>query len=77
MIEQELPAAKIKDIGNRHHQDNDEKDFEVKTVKDEKLIDSLPERDDECIFERDMYNFGDQDDLPDSDRAMDKSCKNR
>mgnify|MGYP003308450470 CR=1 FL=1 len=45
-------------------------------VVDEKLIDSLPERDDQCEFERNMYNFGEQENLPDSDRAMDLRCKN-
>lgn len=76
MIEQEIPNTKIKEYGNQHHRDDDEKDFIVRTRPEEKMIDSLPERDDQCAFERDMYNFGDQDDLPDSDRAMDKSCKN-
>lgn len=61
---------------NLHYQDMTEKDFVVRTVRDEKLIDSLPERDDQCEFERNMYNFGEQEDLPDSDRAMDLRCKN-
>ena len=76
MIEREIAAAEVKNYGNQHHRDDDEKDFIVRTKPEDKMIDSLPERDDQCTFERDMYNFGDQDDLPDSDRAMDKSCKN-
>ena len=58
------------------HMPYDDENFIVRTKPQEKMIDSLPERDNQCTFERDMYNFGDADDLPDSDRAMDKSCKN-
>lgn len=71
-----MPHPIIKEYGNQHHQNDDEKDFIVRTKPEDKMIDSLPERDNQCTFERDMYNYGDQDDLPDSDRAMDKSCKN-
>ena len=69
-------SKKIIEYGNQHHHDDDEKDFIVRTKLEDLLIDSLPERDNQCPFERDMYNFGDAEDLPDSDRAMDKSCKN-
>ena len=30
----------------------------------------------ECEFEKNMYNFSDDEDLPNSDRATDKRCKN-
>ena len=41
-----------------------------------RLIDSIMGLDDECEFEKNMYNFGDEDDLPNSDKATDKRCKN-
>ena len=59
-----------------NYQDFDEHNFFIPPHLPESLIDSLPERDDICAFEKDMYNFGEQEDLPDSDRAMDKRCKN-
>ena len=60
----------IKDFSYQDYQEDDEKDFEIRTIKNEKLINTLPERDDELSFNRDMYNFGDAEDLPDSDRLM-------
>ena len=57
--------------------DIDDKDFTIKPLKQMKLIDSIMGLDDECEFEMNMYNFGDVENLPDSDRAMDKRCKNR
>ncbi len=76
MLEEKMPNTRVKNYLYQDFQDDDEEDFEVKTMRDERLIDSLPERDDECAFDRDMYNFGEAEDLPDSDRAMDKRCKN-
>ena len=52
---------------------DDEKDFEVKTLREEQLIDTVPELDE--LFEQDMYNLGNADDLPDSDRTLD--CQTR
>ena len=49
----------VKDFSNEPFFDDDGQDFEVKTIKEERLIDPLPELDD---------NFGDEEDLPDSDR---------
>lgn len=69
-------SKKVIEYGNQHHRDDEEKDFIVRAKLEDPMIDSLPERDNQCAFERDMYNFGDEDDLPDSDRAMDRSCKN-
>ncbi len=59
-----------------NYQDFDSHNFFIPPHLPESLIDSLPERDDECAFARDMYNFGEQEDLPNSDRLMDKRCKN-
>ena len=58
----------VKDFSNEPFFDDDGQDFEVKTIKEERLIDPLPELDDTITFREDMYNFGDEEDLPDSDR---------
>lgn len=76
MLDKELPDTIVQDYSHQHYQEVDDKDFEIRPLRQMRLIETLPERDDQCIFEQDMYNFGDQEDLPDSDRAMDKSCKN-
>lgn len=63
---------------NKHQTANiDDHDFTIKPLKQMRLIDYALGLDDECLFEQDMYNFGDEEDLPDSDRAMDKRCKNK
>ena len=56
--------------------DIDDHDFTIRPLKQMRLIDYATGLDDECVFEHDMYNFGDEDDLPDSDKATDKRCKN-
>ena len=58
------------------YEDFDDNSFSIFQKFPQNLIDSIPERDDQCEFERNMYNFGEQEDLPDSDRAMDLRCKN-
>ncbi len=63
----------IKDYSQQRYQDIDDKDFIVRTITEEKLIDSVPLLDAE--FDRDMYNFGDEEDLPDSDRLMQCQAK--
>lgn len=60
----------IIDTSVEAYKENDDKDFRIKTVEQNTLTDTLPERDDESTFDADMYNFGDIDDLPDSDRIM-------
>ncbi|MBS4773291.1 MAG: hypothetical protein KHX55_03320 [Proteobacteria bacterium] len=55
--------------------DDDDKNFHIGDVEKNVLTDSLPERDDKRTFEADMYNFGDEDDLPDSDRIMECQTK--
>ena len=54
----------------------DEHDFSVRPLKQMRIIDIIPNLDDECEFERNMYNFGDEEDIPESDRATDRRCKN-
>ena len=67
-----------KNFFNKHrYVDIDDKDFSIKPLNQMRLIDTILELDDECEFEMNMYNFGDEEDLPDSDRAMDKRCKNK
>lgn len=66
----------VKDYSKQQYTDIDDKDFIVKPLKQMRLIDSIPGLDDECEFEKNMYNFGDEDDLPDSDRSTDRRCKN-
>lgn len=62
--------VKVKDLSRKPYQDVDEKDFYIRTIKDERLIDDVPGLDDEQEFRESMYNFGDKDDLPTSDRMM-------
>ncbi|MDO4161445.1 MAG: hypothetical protein Q4D80_00355 [Pseudomonadota bacterium] len=45
-----------------------DKDFHVRVIENERLIPSVQLRD--ADFEEDMYNFGEADDLPESDRLM-------
>ncbi len=65
-----------KDYSKQKYIDIDDKDFIVKPLKQMRLIDTIFGLDDECEFEKNMFNFGDDEDLPDSDRAMDRRCKN-
>ncbi|MBE6458687.1 MAG: hypothetical protein E7010_02615 [Alphaproteobacteria bacterium] len=51
------------------HED-DTKNFHIGNVEKNVLTDHLPERDNPQSFNDDMYNFGENDDLPDSDRIM-------
>lgn len=65
----------VKDMSQQAYEEDDEKDFRIKAVEENTLVDPLPERDDESAFDADMYNFGDNDDLPDSDRIMECQTK--
>ncbi len=44
------------------------KDFHVRVISEERLVSTVQSRDSE--FDEDMYNYGDSEDLPDSDRLM-------
>lgn len=63
----------VKDYTRQKFDDDDGQDFQVRTIKDEKLIDSIGGMDDEHEFEENIYNYGEIDDLPDSDRSQ--SCR--
>lgn len=64
---------RVKDYSSQRFQINDDKSFEVKTIDNERLIDSIPGLD--ATFDDDMYNYGDMDDLPNSDREM--QCRSK
>lgn len=71
---------KIKHNNHRQHltySDIDMQDFSVRPLDEMRLIDSHLGLDDECEFEKNMFNFGDYEDLPPSDRATDRRCKNQ
>lgn len=44
------------------------KDFHVRVLKDERLVGTVQSLD--SHFDEDMYNYGDMNDLPESDRIM-------
>lgn len=69
-IDEEPENTMVIDMNEEDYSEEDEQDFHIKTAADERLLDHLPERDDEEAFDADMYNFGDNDDMPDSDRLM-------
>ena len=48
--------VKVRDYSDQNFTPDDEKDFEVKTLREERLIDTVPELDE--LFEQDMYNLG-------------------
>lgn len=64
-------------INNKIFNNNfDTQDFIIRPLSDMRLIDIVEGLDDECEFQKNMFNLGEYDDLPDSDRAADKRCKN-
>lgn len=66
----------VKDYTKQTYQDIDDESFRVRSLKQSRLIKPVEGFDDECEFEKNMFNFGDEEDLPDSDRAADRRCKN-
>lgn len=72
MIPNQPKNTIIKDYSEQSYEPDDDEDFEVRGPKDEMLIDRLP-GDDADEFANDMHNFGDENDLPDSDRTL--SCR--
>ena len=73
MIKKTNKLIKIREYSNQDFSPNDEKDFKIKTLQEDRIIDSIPALDE--LFEQDMYNLGNADDLPDSDRILD--CQTR
>lgn len=76
MIPEKHNKKIIKDYSSYEYLEIDDKSFSIKPLKKMRLIDSIAGLDDECEFEKNMYNFSDDEDLPNSDRATDKRCKN-
>lgn len=76
MISEKPEGTITKDFTKQRYTDIDDKDFIIRPLKYMKLIDSAIGLDDECEFEKNMFNFGDDENLPDSDRVTDKRCKN-
>lgn len=75
MLEKETQSP---DISKYHHtkaHEFDDSGFKIRPLKKMRLIDSFEGLDDECEFEKNMFNFGDYEDLPESDRAFDQRCK--
>ena len=66
----------VKDYTKQSYQDIDDESFRVRSLKQSRPIKPVDGFDDECEFEKNMFNFGDEEDLPDSDRAADRRCKN-
>ena len=66
----------VKDYTKQSYQDIDDESFRVRSLKQSRLIKPVDAFDDESEFEKNMFNFGDEEDLPDSDRAADRRCKN-
>lgn len=62
--------VKVKDYTRQRYEDIDEKDFHIRTIRDEKLVDSFAGLDDNSELNKSMFNLGDANDLPDSDRSL-------
>ncbi|MBR4106291.1 MAG: hypothetical protein IKK52_03215 [Alphaproteobacteria bacterium] len=76
MLEKETQHTTIKDFSNSSYSDKfDDDNFRIRPLKKMRLIDTIDELDDECEFEKNMFNFGEYEDLPASDRALDKRCR--
>ncbi len=69
ILERKPCDCKTGDFNGAQYRQNDDKDFHIGNVEKNVLTGSLPERDNQRVFDADMYNFGEED-LPDSDRIM-------
>lgn len=69
-LNQENIKIKVKDYTRQPYEDVDEEDFHIRTIHDEKLVDSFAGLDDNSELNKSMFNIGDADDLPDSDRSL-------
>ena len=76
MIHEKRNKKITKDYSSYKYVELDDKDFIIRPLNKVRLIDTIMGGEDECEFEKNMYNFGDEEDLPDSDRATDRRCKN-
>ncbi|MCX4349326.1 MAG: hypothetical protein OSJ76_06030 [Alphaproteobacteria bacterium] len=67
-VSPEIGKFKVKDYTNNRYTPEDDKDFHIKTIRDEALIDYAEGLDDQHEFALDMFDRGEASDLPDSDR---------
>lgn len=71
MIEKNLKKQKVKKIHERGDWQRNTPDFHIVGIEKDTLVElQNGGLDDIDSFNCDMYNFGDMDNLPDSDRAM-------
>ena len=75
MLNREPYKTIVKDYTHQYFQEPDDEDFEVKTLREDKIVDSIPGIDEEQEFSEEMFNIGDSENLPDSDRVVD--CQTR
>ena len=69
-VSPEIGKIIVKDFTKVKFTPDDEKDFHVKSINEDTLIDFAGELDDQHEFAMDMFNRGTASDLPDSDRSQ-------
>lgn len=74
-VSPEIGKMKVKDFTNMKFTPDDEKDFHVRTIKEEALIDSAGNLDNQHEFAMSMFDRGNASDLPDSDRSQNCQAK--
>lgn len=65
----------IKDYSSQKYTTDDEIDFHIKTIDEEKIVNKNKGWEDDDEFNCELYDIGDNDDLPDSDRQMNKKYR--
>lgn len=65
----------IKDYSSQKYTADDEIDFHIKTIDEEKIVNQNKYWEDDDEFNCELYDVGDNDDLPDSDRQMNKKYR--
>ena len=63
-VSPEIGKIRIKDFSDMSYTADDDKDFHIRTVRDETLIDSAGELDDSHEFALNMFDRGNASDLP-------------
>jgi len=67
-VSPEIGKFRVKDYSNRRYTVAEDKDFHIRTIRDEALIDYAEGLDDQHEFTLNMFDRGEASDLPDSDR---------
>lgn len=75
MLTREPRRTIIMDYSHQYFQEPDEEDFEMKNFNEGKIVDPIPGVSEEQEFSEEMFNIGDSENLPDSDRVAD--CRTR